>query len=441
MSWSNSKSQAFWVLAALISLGGPTFGSRLPLHVERERIDEIVRRFETVEQHSNKLEQPELRHDLDVPIMIAREGYPVETHTVVTEDCYILEMHRIPHGKNNAPTGPGDVRPAVYLQHGLLCSSADWVMGIPEKSLGYILADEGYDVWLGNYRGNYYSREHCELNPNKEEFWHFSWDEMGKYDIPAMVDKVISATGHQKIHYVGHSMGTTGFMVTMNKRPEYAEKIMMANLLAPVAFVEHMKSPIRLIAPFVDEIEWIADFLGLGEFLPSSGFMDLIADIFCDGGWLQGICESVLFLMCGFDEAQVNETLLDTIIHHTPAGASTFTVIHYAQEVNSGGFNAYDFGKEDNQEIYGSDHPPPYSLADVTVPVSLYWGQNDWLAQPADILTLLTRLPNVYDNYEVPYPNWNHLDFLWGIDANTLVYPQVISNMARAEAEFGGVKS
>lgn len=72
----------------------------------------------------------------DQPIMIAREGYPVETHTVVTEDCYILEMHRIPHGKNNAPTGPGDVRPAVYLQHGLLCSSADWVMGIPEKSLG-----------------------------------------------------------------------------------------------------------------------------------------------------------------------------------------------------------------------------------------------------------------------------------------------------------------
>lgn len=82
---------------------------------------------------------------------------------------------------------------------------------------------------------------------------------MGKYDIPAMVDKIISATGHQKIHYVGHSMGTTGFMVTMNKRPEYAEKIIMANLLAPVAFVEHMKSPIKLIAPFVDEIEVLID--------------------------------------------------------------------------------------------------------------------------------------------------------------------------------------
>ena len=44
-------------------------------------------------------------------------------------------------------------------------------------------------------------------------------------------------------------------MVMANKRPELQEKIILANLLAPVAFVEHMKSPIRLIAPFADSIE------------------------------------------------------------------------------------------------------------------------------------------------------------------------------------------
>ena len=31
--------------------------------------------------------------------MIEMEGYPAETHTVITDDCYILEMHRIPNGK------------------------------------------------------------------------------------------------------------------------------------------------------------------------------------------------------------------------------------------------------------------------------------------------------------------------------------------------------
>jgi hypothetical protein len=40
------------------------------------------------------------------PVMVAREGYPIETHTVTTEDCYILQMHRIPYGKNSPQVGP-----------------------------------------------------------------------------------------------------------------------------------------------------------------------------------------------------------------------------------------------------------------------------------------------------------------------------------------------
>ena len=52
-----------------------------------------------------------------------------------------------------------------------------------------------------------------------------SWDQMGDLDIPAMVEKILTTTGHSKIHYVGHSMGTTGFMVAINKHPELAEKV------------------------------------------------------------------------------------------------------------------------------------------------------------------------------------------------------------------------
>ena len=63
--------------------------------------------------------------------------------------------------------------------------------------------------------------------------------------------------------------------------------------------------------------------------------MNWIAAFFCDEGIFQGICENIVFVLAGFDEPQTNQTLLETIIHHTPAGASTNTLLHYAQEINS----------------------------------------------------------------------------------------------------------
>ena len=62
-----------------------------------------------------------------------------------------------------------------------------------------------------------------------------SWDEHGNYDIPAMIDQIISVTEQEKIFYIGHSMGTTGFMVMANDKPAYQDKIHLASFLAPVA--------------------------------------------------------------------------------------------------------------------------------------------------------------------------------------------------------------
>lgn len=104
--------------------------------------------------------------------MVQRQGYPIEEHVnVQTEDGYLLDIHRIPYGKNN---GHETNKPVVFLMHGLLCSSADWVNMGPQNALAYILADAGYDVWMGNARGNTWSRKHITYNPNRDsEFWEF----------------------------------------------------------------------------------------------------------------------------------------------------------------------------------------------------------------------------------------------------------------------------
>jgi hypothetical protein len=37
-----------------------------------------------------------------------------------------------------------------------------------------MLADRGYDVWMGNARGNTYSHRHMFLKESDEAFWKFT---------------------------------------------------------------------------------------------------------------------------------------------------------------------------------------------------------------------------------------------------------------------------
>lgn len=64
--------------------------------------------------------------------LIQKAGFHVETHIVQTEDGYLLTLYRIP---SNASS--------VLLQHGLLTSSADWIIPGKDKGLGM--------VFIGSY--------------------------------------------------------------------------------------------------------------------------------------------------------------------------------------------------------------------------------------------------------------------------------------------------
>ena len=71
-----------------------------------------------------------------------------------------------------------------------------------------------------------------------------SWHEMGTYDIPAEIDYILNSTGHNKLYYIGHSMGTTMFFVGMSQRPEYNHKISAMLAFAPVAAFTRTKNPV-----------------------------------------------------------------------------------------------------------------------------------------------------------------------------------------------------
>jgi len=104
---------------------------------------------------------------------------------VQTEDGYLLTLFRIPGRK-----GDKSSKPPVFFQHGILDSADGWVVHKRDKSPAFVAADAGYDVWLGNSRGNKYSRRHVEFNPAQSRFWNYDWQEMGKYDLIANLDYI-----------------------------------------------------------------------------------------------------------------------------------------------------------------------------------------------------------------------------------------------------------
>ena len=68
--------------------------------------------------------------------MLKQYGYGCQTFNVTTEDGYINTLHRILPRPGQTSINSKNNTKVVFLQHGLLGTSADYVMGCPERSLG-----------------------------------------------------------------------------------------------------------------------------------------------------------------------------------------------------------------------------------------------------------------------------------------------------------------
>ncbi|XP_053990411.1 lipase 3-like [Hylaeus volcanicus] len=356
-------------------------------------------------------------------------GYVAEIHQVVTEDGYILQMDRIVGSKSSHAS---DKKNPVLLIHGLLDTSAAWVLPCPEKGLGYILADQGYDVWMGNVRGSRFSRRHVTLSTKDKNYWMFSWHEMGMFDIPAMIDYILTNTRQEKLYYVGHSQGSTSFFVMASEKPEYQEKIIAAFTLAPAVFMSRATLPlIRLLTPHINNAKILTDLIGMYEFKPSSSLVRTLSKIMCkDEMPTQPLCKTAFGIMGGRNDKDFNITLIPEIAQYDPAGASTRQFIHYAQLCTSGNFAHYDHGLVRNLLNYGSIQPPKYNIANIKTPIYLYYGNNDEMVNVKDLEQLYETLPNA-QKFLVPYKWFAHLDFLWGMQAKNLVYDGILNLMTQ----------
>lgn len=72
-----------------------------------------------------------------------------------------------------------------------------------------LLADQGYDVWVGGHRGTLYQRGHSSLDSAvDEDYWGWGNVEMATEDLPAEIEYILSAADKDTLSYIGYSMGT-----------------------------------------------------------------------------------------------------------------------------------------------------------------------------------------------------------------------------------------
>lgn len=350
--------------------------------------------------------------------IVASHGYPCEQHEVHTADGWTLKMHRLPTGLDRSRPRLG----VVMYQHGLTDSSAGVLLLSPSAGLAYLLADAGYDVWLGNNRGNGQSMTHAKYNSKQKEFWAFTFDEFAQYDLPAQIYHVLNQTHQANLTYIGHSQGTMQAFIGFQDH-RLASRINLFVAMAPVVYVKHTQSAlVKLMAGM--RLDVIFQLFGLKAFtLPD--FIGKLIPGTCT--LLELVCDAAVQIVMG-PSTHFNYSGLPYITKYWPAATSVQNMAHWAQFVRSDVFQKYDFGSaKKNMEKYNQTTPPLYDLSRIpaSLPVALFSGGHDYLAPPYDVMKIVSQLPRGSLVHTEQQDTYAHADFILAGDAQQLMYPAI----------------
>ena len=306
--------------------------------------------------------------------LVRDHGYPIQKHFYKTEDDYINCAFRIPGPKSAEPSTS---RPVIVLQHGMN-DSCFFAMNEGTDSLALFFAEAGFDVWLNNTRGSFYSRHHKHLDPSEDqEFWNFSFQELGRYDQPAFIDYVRNETKQEQVTYLGHSQGGSQILSGLHENAQFfKDRVNLFLLLGPATRLDRCLHGDNL--PKLCHLNEISPSLVQNPLPFGPRFSKMTAPIPFEKVFLKYICDT--------DPSKCSELGLHNVGGHYQAGTSVRCITHYRQIFESKCFQLFDFGdQEKNMAEYGQDGPPEIDLqAFSDVPIGLYVGKTDMFVSPGD---------------------------------------------------------
>ncbi|EON99560.1 putative sterol esterase tgl1 protein [Phaeoacremonium minimum UCRPA7] len=361
-----------------------------------------------------------IRNAADFVELCALFGYTAEEHVLQTKDGYLLGLHRLAWRPGEEDTkvnsGPNSTKKRViYMHHGLLMNSEVWVcLTDAQRCLPFVLVERGFDVWLGNNRGNKYSKKSVNCPPTSLEFWDFSIDEFAFHDIPDSIDYILDTTGQASLSYIGFSQGTAQAFAALSIHPKLNQQVNVFIALAPAM------SPAGLSNGIVDALvkaspQVLFLLFGRRSILSSATMWEsiLYPPIFT-----KAIDVGLGFLF-NWKAKNISVSQKLAAYPHLYSFTSTKSVVHWFQIIRTKSFQMYD----DEAPLRSSSKYTKvarYPTRNIRTPIVLVYGGSDSLV---DIRVMLRELPRQTVATEIPH--YEHLDFLWARDVDVQVFQHV----------------
>ncbi|KAI1101501.1 alpha/beta-hydrolase [Jackrogersella minutella] len=365
-----------------------------------------------------------IRNASDFVDLCAMYGYTAEEHVLQTKDGYLLGIHRLAwrRGEEDMKVndGPASLKKRViYLHHGLLMNSEVWVcLTDAQRCLPFVLVERGFDVWLGNNRGNKYSKKSINSSPTSIDFWNFSIDEFAFYDIPDSINYVLETTKQPSLSYIGFSQGTAQAFASLAIHPKLNEQVNVFIALAPAM------SPAGLNNGIVDALikaspQVLFLLFGRRSILSSATMWQsiLYPPIF-----IKAIDMGLSFLF-GWKTKNLSLSQKLAAYPHLYSFTSTKSVVHWFQIIRNKSFQMYDDDVQTPLSVNASSKytkVAKYPTRNIKTPIVLVYGGSDSLV---DIKVMMRELPNRTVATEIPH--YEHLDFLWARDVDAQVFQHV----------------
>lgn len=337
-------------------------------------------------------------------------GYKCEEYEITTRGGWILKAHRI-----SDPRRPGGRGYPVIVQHGILCNSLFYFTN-EERSLGFWLVDQGFDVWSTNVRSNY-NAGHTQYGRWDPRFWAWGMMELAE-DLVDVVNYILQQTGYSQLAYIGHSQGTASMFLALSngKYPSLGNKLSSFCALGPAVFPgpSLRRFPFRVMQLLTSRFAWSFVF-GVRDFFPAIELGRQVAPAYIFGHFAYVIF-AYLF---DFHDHNWIDRLKPKIFRSTGIQTSSELLYFYMRSFVGRGCI---FDPNVHTPWFPKQFPP----------LTVVYGTTDYLVVGKPLVERLLRYENnVEIVHIVELQGFEHMDMVLGVDAYKVVFPKIKDTIVR----------